>query len=156
MNNLTRHMYRKLVGDCFPQVDFRLMFKSHSFIGNNFSFKEKVAQEMRLKIVYRIDCDRSKKFYIGKTKRHYITRKNEHMTCNNSSVFKHIEENPSHVIDWDNMKILDTAKDNWRLLLKAMLHINKLKPELNVQKSSKLFSLLIGNKFGEAPKTTES
>ena len=118
---------KKLVGDCFPQVDFRLMFKSHSFIGKNFSFKDKVTQDMRSKIVYRIDCDTCKKFYIGKTKRHYITRKNEHMTSNNSSVFKHIVENPSHVIDWDNMKILDAAKDNWRLLLKEMLHINKLK-----------------------------
>ena len=142
MNNLTRHMYRKLVGDCFPQVDFRLMFKSHSFIGNNFSFKEKVAQEMRLKIVYRIDCDTrlwtSKKFYIGKTKRHYITRKNEHMTCNNSSVFKHIEENPSHVIDWDNMKILDTAKDKWPLLLKEMLHIKKFKTRTKCTKELKI------------------
>ena len=84
---------------------------------------------MRSKIVYRIDCNTCKKFYIGKTNCHYITRKNEQMTSNYSSVFKHTEENPSHVIDWDNMKILDTAKDNWRLLLKAMLHINKLKPE---------------------------
>ena len=51
-----------------------------------------------------------------------------------------------HRIDWDNMEILDTARDQRRLLLKEMLHINKLKPELNVQKSSKLFSLIIGNK----------
>jgi hypothetical protein len=70
------------------------------------------------------------------------------MTSNNSSVFNHIEENSSHVIDWDNLKIY-TAKDNWRLLLKEMLQINKIKPELNVQKSLKLFSLVIGNKFGE-------
>ncbi len=81
------------------------MFKSHSFIGKNFSFKDKVAQDIRSKVVYRKDCDTCKNFYIGKTKSHYITRKNEHMTSNNSSVFKHIEENPSHVIDWDNMKI---------------------------------------------------
>ncbi len=74
---------------------------------------------------------------------------------NTTSVFKHIEENPSHVIDWDNMKILDAAKDNWRLLLKEMPHINKLKPNL-MYKRAQLFSLLIGNKFGEAPKTTES
>ena len=51
-----------------------------------------------------------------------------------------------HRIDWDNMEILDTARDQRRLLLKETLHINKLKPELNVQKSSKLFSLIIGNK----------
>ena len=33
------------------------------------------------------------------------------MTGKNSSVFKHIEENPNHEINWDNMKILDTARD---------------------------------------------
>jgi phage pi2 protein 07 len=59
-----------------------------------------------------------------------------------SSVCKHARA--GHRIDWDNMEILDKAKDRWRLLLKEMLHINKLKPQLNIQKSSKLFSLIIG------------
>ena len=40
------------------------------------------------------------------------------------------------------MEILDTARDQRRLLLKEMLHINRLKPQLNVQKSTKLFSLI--------------
>ena len=60
----------------------------------------------------------------------------------NSSVCKHAKS--GHRIDWENIEILDKAKDRWRLLLKEMLHINKLKPQLNVQKSSKLFSLIIG------------
>ena len=51
-----------------------------------------------------------------------------------------------HRIDWDNIEILDTPRDRIRLLLKVMLHINKLKPQLNVLKSSKLFSLIIGVK----------
>ena len=54
-----------------------------------------------------------------------------------------ISEN--HRIDWDNMKIIDTAKDDQRLLLKEMLYSQNLKPQLNIQKSSKLFSLLIGS-----------
>ena len=52
----------------------------------------------------------------------------------------------NHRIDWDEIKIIDSARDDRRLLLKEMLHINKLKPELNIQKSSKLFSLLIGER----------
>ncbi len=52
----------------------------------------------------------------------------------------------NHRIDWDEIKIIDSAKDDRRLLRKEMLHINKLKPELNIQKSSKLFSLLIGER----------
>ena len=55
----------------------------------------------------------------------------------------------NHRIDWDDMQVIDTARDDRRLLLKEMLHINNLKPQLNVQKSSKLFSLLIGSQDKE-------
>jgi hypothetical protein len=53
------------------------------------------------------------------------------------------EEN--HRINWDDMQVIDTVRDNRRLLLNEMLHINILKPQLNVQKSPKLFKLLIGS-----------
>jgi hypothetical protein len=52
----------------------------------------------------------------------------------------------NHRIDWDEIKIIDSARDDRRLLLKEMLHINKLKPEFNILKRSKLFSLLIGER----------
>ena len=99
---------------------------------------------MRSKIVYKINCLDCDKFYIGKTKRQLKLRKLEHKLLENSSVHKHMLcEN--HRIDWDDMNIIDTARDDRRLLLKEMLHINNLKPQLNIQKSSKLFSLLIGS-----------
>ena len=44
-------------------------------------------------------------------------------------------------LDW---KLLDKANTNQKLLLKEMLHINRFKPELNVQEQSELFCLLIG------------
>ena len=55
---------------------------------------------------------------------------------------RNIQEN-NHEIDWDEMKILDSARDDYRLRLKEMMYINKLKPQLNVQKSSQMFSLLL-------------
>ena len=33
------------------------------------------------------------------------------------------------------LEILDKAKDRWRLLLKEILQINKLKPQSNVQRA---------------------
>jgi hypothetical protein len=39
----------------------------------------------------------------------------------------------NHRIDWDDMQVIDTARDDRRLLLKEMLHINNLKPQLNVR-----------------------
>ena len=51
-------------------------------------------------------------------------------------------------MDWDEMKILDSARDDYRLRLKEMMYINKLKPQLNVQKSSQMFSLLLNQGNG--------
>ncbi len=42
-------------------------------------------------------------------------------------------------MDWENTEILDSARDDYMLRLKEMLYINKLKSELNVQKSSQNF-----------------
>jgi hypothetical protein len=137
-----------LVQSSFPQVDFRFAFKSHSTISRNFSFKDSVDKDMKSKIVYRINCLDCEKFYVGKTKRQFIQRKIEHKLLDNSSVHKHMTEE-NHRIDWDDMQVIDTARDDRRLLLKEMLHINNLKPQLNVQKSSKLFSLLIGSRDKE-------
>ena len=133
-----------LVRDSFPEVDFRLMFKAHDTLGRHFNHKDKTQKAMKSKIVYRLNCLGCEKFYVGQSIRHVCKRKEEHMGDQDSSVYKHARI--GHRIDWDNMEILDTARDQRRLLLKEMLHINKLKPELNVQKSSKLFSLIIGNK----------
>ena len=72
-------------------------------------------------------------------------RFNEHL-CDNkkndSSVIKHIRSN-NHTMkeDWD---LLDKANSNQKLLLKEMLYINRVKPELNIQEQSELFCLLIG------------
>jgi hypothetical protein len=37
-------------------------------------------------------------------------------------------------MDWENMEILDSSRDDYRLRLKEMFYINKLKPELKLQK----------------------
>ena len=52
----------------------------------------------------------------------------------------------NHSIDYDKVKIIDKASNNHQLLLKEMLHIDKLKPELNKQKHSYTNSLIIGKK----------
>ena len=56
---------------------------------------------------------------------HFCTRKEELRTDKESSVFKHIQET-DHEMAWDEMKILDSARDDYRLRLKEMMYINKL------------------------------
>ena len=74
-------------------------------------------------------------------------RLNEH-NCDNkkhdSFVMKDIRSN-SHTMKEDE-DLLDKANSNKKLLLKEMLYINMVKPELNIQEQSKLFCLLIGRK----------
>ena len=132
-----------LVRLSFPEVDFRLMFKAHDTLGRHFNHKDKTQKAIKSKIVYRLNCLDCENFCVGQSIRH-VCKRREHMGDLNSSVYKHAR-GLGHIIDWGNMEIIDTARDQRRLLLKEMLHINKLKPQLNVQKSSKLFSLIIGN-----------
>ena len=95
--------------------------------------------------VYKITNKETNQFYIGKTIRQFVLRLVEHRKDKSSSVHKHMSDE-NHKIDWENFQIIDSARDDRRLLLKEMLHIKNLKPELNVQKSSELFSLLIGDR----------
>ena len=52
-------------------------------------------------------------------------------------------------MDGEEMKIFDSARDDYRLGLKELMEVNKLKPELKIQKTSQMFSLLLsGGKDG--------
>ncbi len=142
-----------LVESNFPCVNLRLMFKSHSTIQNFFSYKDKIDRDLKSNIIYSVKCLDCNKAYIGKTGRHFCTRKKEHMTDDDSTVFKHQNAitnglGVDRVMDWDNMEILDSARDDYRLRLKEMLYIKRLKPELNLQKSSQMFSLLLNQGNG--------
>ena len=90
-----------------------------------------------MNLKYQISISITKLFFFYKK-----LRKEEHRTDKESTVFKHVQE-MGHEMNWEEMKILDSARDDYRLRLKEMMYINKLKPELNVQKSSQMFSLLL-------------
>ncbi len=50
-------------------------------------------------------------------------------------------------IDYENFKTLDRATSDQMILIKEMLHIDKLKPSLNKQKQSYYTCLLLGSKI---------
>ena len=78
------------------------------------------------------------------TSRILENRGNEHKKNENSHVYQHnILDN--HEIDYENVEILDRANTPLKLSYKEMLYIRKLKPTLNVQKDSELFTLIISN-----------
>ncbi len=85
---------------------------------------------MKSKIVYRLNFFGCENFYADQSIRYGYKRKEEHIGYLYLSVHKHANE-ISHII-WDKMIILYTRPDQRKLLLKEMLHMNKLKPKINV------------------------
>ena len=70
-------------------------------------------------------------------------RKHE-KTDHASHVYEH-HHLEGHEIDFDNVEILDRADSLKKLEYKEMLYIRKLKPTLNKQIESELFTLIIRN-----------
>ena len=62
---------------------------------------------------------------------------------NISSCFKH-SRMTGHEIDYENIQVIDKADTHKKVMLKKMLHIQKEKPTLNIQKGSSLFTLILG------------
>ncbi|CAF0823921.1 unnamed protein product [Brachionus calyciflorus] len=114
---------------------------------------------MKSLVVYKINCADCRASYIGKTKRHLITRVEEHKTTENtkknannkfkddheSAVYGHMSES-GHQVDFNNVEILDSPSSDYKLKLKEAFYIKKYKPTLNVQIQSDLFKLFtMGN-----------
>ena len=129
----------KLVNNTFPQVDLKVAFKAPNEIGKLFPFKDNIKEpHLQSLVVYRIKCATCGDEYIGKTERILTHRIKEHNNAKKDSAIQmHKRENPSHQIDATDIEILDKADNNFKLMLKEMLHINKLKPVLNTQHAAK-------------------
>ncbi len=49
---------------------------------------------------------------------------------------QHVEKNPGHQMDYENIEIVDKASTDFQLRMKELLQILKRKPELNKQLNS--------------------
>jgi hypothetical protein len=98
-------------------------------------FKETVSTSDQSNIVYKINCSQCPKSYIGETGRHLKTRIKEHERATvvkdaNYATYTHTADT-GHTMDFNNVQILDRAKNyNHRLHLEAA-HIASNKEGLN-------------------------
>ena len=53
-----------------------------------------------------------------------------------SACKKHTDENKGHEMSYDKVEVIDQASSSQKLAVKELLHILKLKPELNRQLNS--------------------
>ena len=56
---------KSLIGLYYPQIDFRVAYKTPKQIRDLFRFKDKIPKLMRSLVVYRIKCADCKACYIG-------------------------------------------------------------------------------------------
>jgi hypothetical protein len=135
---------KNLVEQNFPKIDLKIAFTTPNEIGKLFPFKDKITNiEKQSLVIYKINCKTCNASYIGKTERILSHRIKEHKNSNakeQSAVQIHKKENPTHSIDFDNIEILDKADSDYKLKMKEMLHINQLKPILNIQHTAKFNS----------------
>ena len=102
-----------------------------------FPFKDKIKNiESRSLVVYKIRCKTCGDEYIGKTERILAYRLKEHKESSSSACNKHLVKFPTHEIDFEDVKILDSAENDWKLRVKELLHILERKPEMNKQLGS--------------------
>ena len=112
-------------------IKSRLSFQS-SKVSNYFSLKSLVPKSLRSSVVYKFSCSVDQSVtYIGKTKRHLVTRVKEHFICHQSSIFSH-RLGCNCTCNIANFSIIDFAHSPLELSIKESLHIKSVNPSLNV------------------------
>ncbi len=128
---------KNLVDSNFNDLDFNVAFKTPRTIGHLFPYKDRIQHnEEKSMLVYKITCKNCESTYIGKTARILSHRINEHKLGSSSACRQHIQTNPDHCMDYENIEIIDTADNDLKLRIKELLHILKKKPSLNKQLNS--------------------
>ena len=149
INDKSENIARKiqqLVKENFEKIQIRIAFKAPATLSDHFPFKDKTNDpKQQSNVIYHIKCNECDADYIGKSIRICNIRMNEHDN-NKSKSNAHIHElETGHKMNFDDIEILDRASNDLKLSLKEMLYIRKLKPKLNKQLESELFTLIIRN-----------
>jgi len=125
---------KNLVTNNFADLDFNVAFQTPRTVGHLFPFKDRVQlTEEKSLVIYKINCKDCDATYIGKTIRILMHRVNEHKLGSSSACRQHMQANPSHTMDYDNIEVIDQAANDLKLRIKELLHILRRKPSLNKQ-----------------------
>lgn len=92
--------------------------------------KDKVPTQLRSGVVYKIECSCSAS-YIGQTKQYLKTRCKQHkdqaMKGNgeHSALSFHASENPSHIVDWDGVSVVEVENNTFKRQIKECINIKR-------------------------------
>ena len=128
---------------CSNDIKLNVVFKSSIRLSNAFRFQDHIPKCLNSVLLCKFMCNTCNRFYIGKTKRHYLVCQFEYLRLSvftskllrysdkdAAAICKHCHHQ-NHVNCTDNFKIMGNSVNNYFLQLKESL-ILKLKPSLNI------------------------
>ncbi len=149
---------KRVVEDCYQQVDFNVAFQAPHTIGKMFPFKDNIKRDLeKSMVVYCLTCSCGH-IYIGKTDRILSERMNEHKRDVKSSCYQHVavcqelgwashklevrnkmekpEDREAYTckIDYRAVKVIDSRDNCMQLLYKELLHIHQKDKETSINK----------------------
>ena len=127
---------KSLFAAAYPQVNLNVVFRSTFRVVNLFHLKDPIPLRLKSNIVYGVHCTNCSSFYVGKTKRHLMTRFSEHRDVRKPSAVTEHLMSTGHDVTIDNVKVYGHGKFDRELLIKESLIIKSLKPDLNETISS--------------------
>ena len=144
--------YKKKITELIKQyleVDISTYYTSTK-VSSFFSLKSSTPHGLKARIVYKFEClSDSDTYYIGKSKRHLVTRASEHTNpkeSNSSEIKNHIfrcDSCKNGDLSVDHFKVLKQCKNDYSARIYEALAIKKLRPKINKQKFSKGESYLL-------------
>ena len=147
-----RTQITRVCNAAYPHLNIRFVFRSSTRISSFFPFKEKVPKFLKSGVVYLFKCRCCSASYVGQTTRHLHNKVSEHLGISPvtgrpssspvmSSILSHLNST-GHSAGFDDFKILSSCADTGELMIHESLLVSKLKPSLNVQRSSIPLNLL--------------
>ena len=143
---------RKLVSKFYPGVELNVIFTQGFKIKNLFAYKDRFPLKCKSLIVYYSECSQCgpSKAYLGKTKNSLYERfyasGTGHLAANNgnSALLNHLceSENPNCSFNFDDVKILETAKHDLQLRYIESILLKYEKQTLNTQERSIKLNLM--------------
>lgn len=130
----TKKKLARLVSKYCIDLNIQLAFSSFK-IARLFGTKDHSPLLTRSCVVYKFVCAGCAACYIGETRRHLLTRVNEHISQKSSNIHRHFEESPAcrQSYSTECFQVIDSAMSDFQLKIKEALHIHWTKPSLNVQ-----------------------
>ena len=109
-------------------------------------FKDRVPEEVRSNVIYKFTCESCQASYVGSTQQRFKARVDQHRgfssrtenplaTRMHSVPRNHCEES-NHPLKATNFKIIDSLSHNRNLQTLESLHIDNIKPPLNIQQTA--------------------